>query len=129
MRGIVNHGMYKRYYHDEIGVNSRLDSIQAAILRVKLPHLDAYNQSRAEAAQYYSNAFSKIDGLLTPVHAGDSTHVYHQYTLRVLNGKRDELIEFLNKKDIDRKSTRLNSSHVRISYAVFCLKKKKKKKR
>lgn len=100
MRGIVNHGMYKRYYHDEIGVNSRLDSIQAAILRVKLPRLDAYNQSRAEAAQYYSNAFSEIDGLLTPVHAGDSTHVYHQYTLRVLNGKRDELIEFLNKKDI-----------------------------
>lgn len=100
MRGIVNHGMYKRYYHDEIGVNSRLDSIQAAILRVKLPHLDTYNQSRAEAAKYYSNAFSEIDGLLTPVHAGDSTHVYHQYTLRVLNGKREELIEFLNKKDI-----------------------------
>lgn len=100
MRGIVNHGMYKRYYHDEIGVNSRLDSIQAAILRVKLPHLDTYNQSRAKAAQYYSNAFSEIDGLLTPVHAEDSTHVYHQYTLRVLNGKRNELKEFLESKGI-----------------------------
>src|SRR5690625_7585988 len=105
MRGIVNLGIDKRYYHDEIGVNSRVDSIQAAILRVKLPHLDTYNQSRAKAAKYYSNAFSDIDGLLTPVHAEDSTHVYHQYTLRVLNGKRDELIEFLNKK-IGRASCR-----------------------
>src|SRR5690625_6943715 len=60
MRGIVNHGMYKRYYHDEIGVNSRLDSIQAAILRDKLPHLDTYNQTRITAVKYYSNTFLAI---------------------------------------------------------------------
>lgn len=100
MRGIVNHGMYKRYYHDEIGVNSRLDSIQAAILRVKLHHLDEYNKARRKAADFYNQAFQDIPELLTPVKATDSTHVYHQYTLRVTNGKRNELKEFLESKGI-----------------------------
>lgn len=100
MRGIVNHGMYKRYYHDEIGVNSRLDSIQAAILRVKLPHLNDYNRARRKAAEYYEYAFADVFGIKTPSVAPDSDHVFHQYTLRVLDGKRDELKAFLESKDI-----------------------------
>ncbi|MGB6082741.1 DegT/DnrJ/EryC1/StrS family aminotransferase [Moheibacter sp.] len=100
MRGICNHGMYQRYYHDEIGVNSRLDSIQAAILRVKLHHLDEYNKARRKAADFYNEAFYELPEVLTPIKSDDSTHVYHQYTLRILNGKRNELKEFLESKGI-----------------------------
>ena len=100
MRGICNHGMYQRYYHDEIGVNSRLDSMQAAILRVKLPHLDAYNKARRKAADFYNEAFYELPEVLTPLKAEDTTHVYHQYTLRITNGKRDELKEFLESKGV-----------------------------
>ena len=100
MRGIVNHGMYKRYYHDEVGVNSRLDSVQAAILRRKLPHLETYNEARRKAANFYDEAFAGHPHLLIPKREGNSTHVLHQYTLRVLNGKRNELQEFLASKEI-----------------------------
>lgn len=100
IRGIVNHGMYERYYHDEVGVNSRLDSIQAAVLRVKLPHLNTYNTARLKVAQYYNQAFEELTEVLTPVQAKDSTHVFHQYTLRILNGKRNDLKEFLENKGI-----------------------------
>lgn len=100
IRGIVNHGMYKRYYHDEIGVNSRLDSIQAAVLRKKLPHLDDYNEARGKAAAFYDNAFKNHPAILIPSRADYSTHVFHQYTLRILNGKRDELQSFLTEKEI-----------------------------
>ncbi len=100
MRGICNHGMYQRYYHDEIGVNSRLDSIQAAILRVKLHHLDEYNKARRKAADFYNEAFYEVPEILTPIKADDSTHVYHQYTLRITNGKRNGLKEFLESKGI-----------------------------
>lgn len=100
LRGIVNHGMYKRYYHDEVGVNSRLDSVQAAVLRKKLPLLDSYNEARNKAAAYYSAAFKDIEELLTPELGENSTHVFHQYTLRVTNGKRDELQAFLTEKEI-----------------------------
>ena len=85
-RMIVNHGMKVRYYHDEIGVNSRLDSIQAAVLSVKLQKLNKYNRSRNNAANYYDQVFSEIEELQTPVRVENSTHVFHQYTLRVLNG-------------------------------------------
>jgi len=97
---IVNHGMYKRYYHDEIGVNSRLDSIQAAVLRVKLPHLDAYCSARRKVAEYYNNALSEIDQLVVPVTSKKSTHVFHQYTLKTKNTNREDLIEFLKEKGI-----------------------------
>ncbi len=97
---IVNHGMYKRYYHDEIGVNSRLDSIQAAILRIKLPHLDEYCKARKTAADYYNNAFAAIEQLETPVIDSKSTHVFHQYTLKTKGIDRAELIEFLKEKGI-----------------------------
>lgn len=100
LRGIVNHGMYKRYYHDEVGVNSRLDSVQAAVLRRKLPFLDEYNAARNKAAAYYSEAFKDIDALITPSKGEDTTHVFHQYTLRVTNGKRNELQAFLTEKEI-----------------------------
>ena len=100
MRGIVNHGMYKRYYHDEVGVNSRLDSVQAAVLRVKLPLLDAYNAARRSAADYYDKVFASNPNILTPKRAENSTHVFHQYTLRILNGKRNELQAFLAEKEI-----------------------------
>lgn len=100
LRGIVNHGMYERYYHDEVGVNSRLDSIQAAVLRKKLPHLDSYNEARRKAADYYDEAFAGHQDILTPKRAENSTHVFHQYTLRILNGKRNELQKFLAEKEI-----------------------------
>lgn len=100
LRGIVNHGMYERYYHDEVGVNSRLDSVQAAILRKKLPNLDSYNDARRKAADYYDEAFAGNENILTPKRAEYSTHVFHQYTLRILNGKRNELQKFLTEKEV-----------------------------
>ncbi len=100
LRGIVNHGMYERYYHDEVGVNSRLDSIQAAVLRKKLPNLDNYNDARRKTADFYDAAFEEHPHILTPKRAENSTHVFHQYTLRILNGKRNELQQFLAEKEI-----------------------------
>ena len=100
IRGIVNHGMYERYYHDEVGVNSRLDSLQATILRKKLPLLDGYNDARRKAADYYDEAFAGNPNILTPKRAEYSTHVFHQYTLRILNGKRNELQKFLTEKEV-----------------------------
>ncbi|MDG1247308.1 MAG: DegT/DnrJ/EryC1/StrS family aminotransferase [Flavobacteriaceae bacterium] len=101
MRGIVNHGMYERYYHDEIGVNSRLDSIQAAILNVKLKYLDKYNKRRQEAASLYNASFARIDEIEVPFVESDiDSHVYHQYTLKIINGKRDELADHLQKNKI-----------------------------
>lgn len=100
LRKIANHGQEKRYYHDEIGVNSRLDSIQAAILRIKLRHLNQYNAARQRAAAYYTKAFKSEDALITPVIGEKSTHVFHQYTLRLQGRDRAELIEFLNEQGI-----------------------------
>jgi len=101
LRVIANHGMKVRYYHDEIGVNSRLDSIQAVVLDAKLKHLDTYNANRAKAADYYSSAFSKCDKLTVPAKAKNSTHVFHQYTLQLHeNINRDELIKHLSDKGI-----------------------------
>ena len=101
MRGIVNHGMYERYYHDEIGVNSRLDSIQAAILNVKLKYLDKYNKRRQEAASLYNDSFDGINEIEVPFVESDiDSHVYHQYTLKINNGKRDELADHLQKNKI-----------------------------
>jgi dTDP-4-amino-4,6-dideoxygalactose transaminase len=100
LRGIVNHGMYERYYHDEIGVNSRLDSIQAAVLRKKLPNLDSYNEARRKASDYYDEAFGNNPNILIPKRAKYSSHVFHQYTLRILNGKRDELQQYLAENEI-----------------------------
>lgn len=80
---VVNHGMKVRYHHDEIGCNSRLDTLQAAVLDVKLPHLDEYNAARQKAAAYYDRAFAGCDLLRTPARVPYSTHIFHQYTLRL----------------------------------------------
>jgi len=95
IKGIVNHGMYKKYYYDVVGVNSRLDTIQAAILDIKLPHLGTYNQARQKAAAYYNNAFKNCDLITTPITSSFSTHVFHQYTLKIEDGKRNGLHEHL----------------------------------
>lgn len=100
IRMIANHGQSVQYHHDDIGVNSRLDSMQAAILRVKLPHLDAYCSARQHAAAYYDKAFANHPKIKAPVRQAHSTHVFHQYTL-VLNGvSRTALREYLETKGI-----------------------------
>ena len=101
IRGIVNHGMYERYHHDVVGVNSRLDSVQAAVLNAKLPNLDAYNTARQEAAMAYDKAFKPYNNIITPHRDGDQeNHVFHQYTLKVLNTDRDALVKHLNENGI-----------------------------
>ncbi len=108
IRGIVNHGMYRRYHHDVVGVNSRLDSLQATVLRAKLPKLDEYNSRRREAAKKYNTAFSGQPHLVTPKTVNGcegicdtcDCHVFHQYTLRILNGKRDSLVQHLQENSV-----------------------------
>ena len=100
LKMICNHGSTVKYHHEVLGVNSRLDTLQAAILDVKLKYLNTFNKLRYEAAQRYSYAFKDISGIITPKESTFSTHVYHQYTLKVLDGKRDELKEFLAKHGI-----------------------------
>lgn len=100
IRSIVNHGMRKRYYHDYIGVNSRLDSLQAAILKVKLKYLDNYNNARQKAAEYYDNAFNQNESLIIPSRYKKSSHIFHQYTLITKNVNRNALIEYLKNKNI-----------------------------
>jgi UDP-2-acetamido-2-deoxy-ribo-hexuluronate aminotransferase len=101
LRGIVNHGMYVRYHHDVVGVNSRLDSIQAAVLNSKLPKLDAYNEARQAAANAYSQALANHKNIVTPFIFGDKdSHVFHQYTLRIVDADRDALMQHLLDKGI-----------------------------
>ncbi len=108
IRGIVNHGMYKRYHHDVVGVNSRLDAMQAAVLNAKLPHLDAYNKARREAARKYSLAFKDHPNITVPTGLSDcdgicescDCHVFHQYTLKVKGVDRDALVQHLNSNGI-----------------------------
>lgn len=95
LRMIANHGQQVKYHHKVIGCNSRLDTIQAVVLNAKLPHLDEYCRKRYEAAQYYTEALNGINEIKTPVEHPSSTHVYHQYTLKVFNGLRDKLKEYL----------------------------------
>jgi len=100
LRSVVNHGMTVRYYHDDIGVNSRLDSIQAAVLKVKLQYLDAYAKARNQVAAAYDKAFEGRPELKVPSRFSNSTHVFHQYTLQVHGTDRGKLQEFLASKDI-----------------------------
>jgi dTDP-4-amino-4,6-dideoxygalactose transaminase len=95
MRMIANHGQSKRYYHDMVGCNSRLDSIQAAVLNVKIKYLHEYNQARRNAADFYSSAFASNPNITTPCIAEGNTHVFHQYTLILKDHNRDELVEKL----------------------------------
>ena len=100
MKGLVNHGMYKRYYHDLVGVNSRLDSIQAAILDIKLKNLDQYNSSRRNSAKIYSEKINSKNIIKPIIKYEDDSHVFHQYTLRLINGKRDQMVKFLNENGV-----------------------------
>lgn len=100
IRMVANHGQSKRYYHDLIGCNSRLDSIQAAVLRIKLKHLDTYIAKRNKAADYYDDRFSNHPQIKTPFRAPYSNHVFHQYTLQLEGVDRDAMIEFLSSKNI-----------------------------
>lgn len=100
MRAIANHGMVVRYHHDRVGVNSRLDAIQAAVLDAKLPHLDQYIAARQRAAAYYDRAFAGNEHLLVPGREKASTHVFHQYTLRLEGVDRDRVREALQQAGI-----------------------------
>lgn len=100
LRIIANHGQRKKYYHEVLGVNSRLDSVQAAILNIKLKYLDEYCAARQEVAAYYDQAFKNLPGVKIPARAKHSNHVFHQYTLRVPPAKRDDLINYLAGKGI-----------------------------
>ncbi len=105
LKGIVNHGMYERYHHDVVGVNSRLDSIQAAVLNAKLPLLDSYNKARQEAAKKYNAAFKNIPQIETPklvatCENSSDCHVYHQYTLKIEGINRNALVQYLNDNGI-----------------------------
>jgi dTDP-4-amino-4,6-dideoxygalactose transaminase len=101
IRGIVNHGMYVRYHHDVVGVNSRLDSIQAAVLNAKLPLLDSYNAARQNAARKYSNALVGHKNIIAPMICDIcDCHVFHQYTLRIIGADRNGLMEHLLAKGI-----------------------------
>lgn len=100
IRTIANHGMRVKYHYDMVGVNSRLDAIQAAILSVKLKYLDKYNSARQKAADLYDNAFNNIPDIIRPFRAGYSNHVFHQYTIRIKNAGRDALKDYLQSKGI-----------------------------
>ncbi len=100
IRCIANHGMKVRYHHDCVGVNSRLDSIQAAVLNVKLPHLMEYTEKRQTAAMYYTRSLQSLKDLILPQTGQKSTHVFHQYTLQVMDGRRDQLQAYLKEHDI-----------------------------
>ena len=101
IRGIVNHGMYVRYHHDVVGVNSRLDSIQAAVLNAKLPLLNSYNAARQDAARKYSKAFEGHKNIIAPMICDScDCHVFHQYTLRIINADRNALMDHLISKGI-----------------------------
>jgi len=100
IRSIVNHGMGVRYYYDRVGVNSRLDSIQAAVLKIKLQYLDEYVAARQKVADYYTSFFNTIDGVETPEISDFSTHVFHQYTLKIEGIDQFKAQDFLNSKGI-----------------------------
>lgn len=101
IRGIVNHGMYERYHHDVVGVNSRLDSIQAGVLNAKLPLLDEYNKARRLAATKYNATFAGNKHIVTPeFNANENDHVFHQYVLRILDADRNALMQHLLDKGI-----------------------------
>jgi len=100
MKMVANHGQKTRYYHEMVGCNSRLDSIQAAILRIKLRRLDRYCKSRRAAADYYDNAFKNNPKIITPYRAPYTTHVFHQYTLQLRDADRDTLQQKLAERKI-----------------------------
>ncbi|NLV18247.1 MAG: DegT/DnrJ/EryC1/StrS family aminotransferase [Bacteroidetes bacterium] len=100
MRSIANHGMKEKYHYNDIGINSRLDTLQAAILNVKLKYLDRFNSARRAAADFYDSAFTGCPYISIPARSAFSAHIFHQYTIKVGNGKRDELKKHLEQAKI-----------------------------
>jgi UDP-2-acetamido-2-deoxy-ribo-hexuluronate aminotransferase len=100
LKAMANHGQFEKYHHDMIGVNSRLDTMQAAILNVKLKQLDTYAANRQQAAAWYDEELAELEAVETPLRASYSTHVFHQYTLKIKDAKRDELRDFLKERGV-----------------------------
>jgi UDP-2-acetamido-2-deoxy-ribo-hexuluronate aminotransferase len=120
LRMIVNHGQSERYYHDSIGVNSRLDGIQAAILKVKLQYLDQYNEARQVVAKRYDEAFASTDEITTPITADYTNHVYHQYTVKLKDApKREALNKFLAGKQIPSMIYYPVPNHLQKAYSYY----------
>jgi len=117
LQAIVNHGMIQRYHYDFVGVNSRLDTLQAAILNVKLKYLDEYNHARQLAADFYDNALGGLNDITIPPRVGYSQHIFHQYTIRVGSGKRDALKAQLEKASVPAMIYYPLSLHVQKAYA------------
>jgi dTDP-4-amino-4,6-dideoxygalactose transaminase len=120
MRMIVNHGQSKRYYHDSIGVNSRLDTMQAAVLKVKLRYLDKYNAARQVVANSYDKAFSVSPKITTPFRSEFSSHVFHQYTVKLVDGvDRDGLNKFLAERKIPSMIYYPVPNHLQKAYSYY----------
>ena len=123
VRIIANHGQRKKYYHESIGVNSRLDTVQAAILDVKIKYLEDYSARRQQVAERYDNSLGSLSGLTIPVRASYSTHVFNQYTCRITGGRRDELKDYLQDKGIPTMIYYPVPVHLQEAYAVYGYKK------
>ena len=119
LRSIASHGMKVRYHHDDIGINSRLDSIQAAILRVKLKYLSQFNSLRKTVADLYDEAFAGCNSISVPDRVPYSSHIFHQYTIRVKNGQRDNLRKFLESKKIPSMVYYPGPLHVQEAYTYL----------
>ena len=119
MRMVANHGQSKQYYHDIVGCNSRLDTIQAAILEIKLKHLDEYINARRAVADFYDEAFKSHKNIVTPYRAENSRHVFHQYTLMLEGVNRDELNQFLMQKGIPNMIYYPVPGHRQKMFSVF----------
>lgn len=113
---LVNHGMQERYYYDHVGVNSRLDTLQAAVLRVKLKHLDDYHRLRQEAAAWYDSTLSDISEIEVPTRSSFTSHIFHQYTLKVNPARRDALKQFLQEKEIPAQIYYPHPLHLQRAY-------------
>jgi len=119
LKMIASHGQKRKYYHESIGVNSRLDTLQAAILSVKLGHLTRYSTSRNEVADRYDKALAAISQIKIPTRIPNSTHVFHQYTIQVAGGKRDELKTFLQEQGVPSMVYYPIPLHLQPAYAQF----------
>ena len=119
IKSIANHGMTRRYYHDHIGINSRLDSIQASVLSIKLKYLDSYNKARNYVADFYDKEFASLTWLKIPSRVIWSDHIFHQYTLIVENGKRDELKNYLEGKGIPAMVYYPVPIHSQVAYSQY----------
>ncbi len=121
LRMIANHGQRKKYHHEIVGCNSRLDAIQAAVLNVKLPRLDQYVAARQKVADYYDQAFAGCEAIKTPVRVAGGTHVFHQYTVQLNGIDRDELKNYLAEKGIPTMIYYPQPAHLQPMFSAFNL--------